>query len=590
MNTVPPQDSREPESQEKAQAATREQVRDLQREFRVRLAALTGGLAVEEYGQAWWDWFLGLARSPDRSAVLAGSAFDKALDSWLFAIRGGNGGQAPARDPRFAHEAWSVWPFNVYAHAYANWDTWWREAIAAPRDMPARSAQLMDFIGREIANVTSPANYLATNPELIETTRAEAGQNLVRGFGLFVDDLTRLVEDRPAAGTEQFAVGERVAVTPGQVILRNHLMEVIQYSPLTGQVQAEPILITPAWIMKYYILDLSPHNSLIRYLVERGHTVFTISWKNPTETDRELGMDDYVRDGFMAALDAVSAIVPRRKVHALGYCIGGTLLMIGAAALAQAGDRRLASLTLLAAQADFSEPGELSLFISPQQIDMLEAVMHRAGVLDSNRMGAAFKLLRSQDLLWTPSVKKYVLGEADRPNDLMSWNADGTRMPWRMHTEYLTRLYLNNELAKGEFTFAGGKLDLARITQPMFVVGTETDHVAPWHSVYKVRALTRSGDYTFLLTSGGHNAGIITGPEHPKRRYRMHTWHDAQTVVSPDEWQRSTPVEQGAWWPAWDRWLTAHSGTKLVKPPRMGNAAAGYAPLGAAPGEYVRVR
>lgn len=564
--------------------------RELQREFRVRLAALTGGLAPEDYGQAWWDWFLGLAKAPDRGTALAASAVEKAFDNWLFAMRSAAAGEAPTSDPRFANEAWNTWPFNIYARAYSNFEAWWREALAAPADMPERSRQLMEFAGRQAANVASPANYLATNPELLEATRAEAGQNLVRGFSNFVDDLARLVQDRPPAGTEQYAVGEQVAVTPGKVILRNRLIELIQYAPQTGEVQAEPILITPAWIMKYYILDLSPHNSLIRYLVERGHTVFLVSWKNPTEADRELGMDDYVRDGFLAALDAVSAVVPGRPVHALGYCIGGTLLMIAAAVLAQAGDKRLASMTLLAAQADFSEPGELSLFISPQQLDMLEAVMHRAGVLDSKQMGAAFTMLRSQDLLWAPSVKKYVRGEVDRPNDLMSWNADGTRMPWRMHTEYLTRLYLNNELARGEFTFAGEKLDLARITLPMFVLGTETDHVAPWHSVYKLRSLTRSTDYTFLLTSGGHNAGIVTGPQHPRRRYRVRTWQDATATLPPDEWERTTSIVQGAWWPEWDRWLTGHSSAKLVSPPPMGNAAAGYAPLGDAPGKYVRVR
>ncbi len=590
MSTAQPKSSNPKQTEAGPEPVSSADTQELQRELRARLAMLTGGLAPEEYAQAWWDWFLGLSRTPDRSAALAGSAFDKALDSWLFALRPGEAAAAASPDPRFAHEAWNVWPFNVYARAYSNWDAWWKEALAAPADLPPRSAQLMEFIGRQTANVMSPANYLATNPELLELTRAEAGQNLVRGFGHYIDDLTRMVEDRPPAGTENFAVGERVAVTPGQVVLRNRLMELIQYTPQTAQVQAEPILITPAWIMKYYVLDLSPHNSLVRYLVERGHTVFLISWKNPTEADRELGMDDYVREGFMAALDAVTTIVPRRKVHALGYCIGGTLLSIAAAALAQAGDKRLATLTLLAAQTDFSEPGELSLFISPQQIEMLEAVMNRAGVLDSKRMGAAFSLLRSQDLLWSPSVKKYVRGEADRPNDLMSWNADGTRMPYRMHTEYLTRLYLDNELAKGTFTYAGQKIDLANITIPMFVLGTETDHVAPWHSVYKARGLTRSSDYTFLLTSGGHNAGIVTGAQHPRRRYRVHTWEDANTTLPPDQWASKAPVQQGAWWPEWDRWLTEHSGKKRVAPPQTGDADAGYAPLGPAPGEYVKAR
>jgi polyhydroxyalkanoate synthase len=564
----------------------------LQREFRIRLAALTGGLAPEDYSRAWWDWFLGLSRSSDKQAALARSGFEKLLDSWRFAVKAASGGGEPPTpgDQRFAHGAWNVWPFNVYARAYSNWQSWWQEALAPAAGVPERSAQLMDFVGRQVAEASSPANYLLSNPELLEATRAEAGRNLARGFSNFIDDLQRTVEGRGRAGTERFQVGEHVAVTPGQVVLRNRLIELIQYSPQTDRVQAEPILVMPAWIMKYYILDLSPRNSLVRYLVEQGHTVFMISWKNPTATERELGMDDYVRDGFFAALDAVTRIIPGRRVHALGYCIGGTLQLIAAAALAQAGDRRLATMSLLAAQGDFSEPGELSLFISPAQIDMLEAVMHRAGVLDSAKMGAAFALLRSQDLLWKPAVDSYVRGQRDLPNDLMSWNADGTRMPWRMHTEYLTRLYLKNELALGEFTFEGQRIDLASLRLPMFVAGTETDHVAPWRSVYKTRGLTRSDDFTFLLTSGGHNAGIVSGAVHPRRRHRIRTWHDATTNPPSDQWERETPVEAGSWWPAWDRWLTAHSSPDTVPPPAMGDPAAGYPPLGPAPGEYVRER
>jgi polyhydroxyalkanoate synthase len=312
-----------------------------------------------------------------------------------------------------------------------------------------------------------------------------------------------------------------------------------------------------------------------------------ISWKNPTKTDRNLGMDDYLKLGIVDALDAVTSIVPDRKVHAVGYCIGGTLLTIAAAALAQRGDQRLASLTLLAAQSDFSEPGELSLFISPSQLAMLEAVMSKAGVLSSDKMGASFALLRSQDLLWNPAINNYVKGQRDNPNDLMAWNADGTRMPWRMHTEYLNKLYLNNELANGEFTSAGARIDLKSVKLPMFVVGTETDHVAPWKSAYKTRGLTRSDDYTFLLTSGGHNAGIVSGPVHPKRRHRMLTWHDDHSAPTPEQWQEKATLTAGSWWPTWQRWLAEHSSTERVAPPATGSTAKGYAPLYDAPGNYV---
>ena len=303
----------------------------------------------------------------------------------------------------------------------------------------------------------------------------------MRGFRHWLEDIERTVGGkRSGTPTERFVVGRDVAATPGKVVLRNELIELIQYSPSTENVYAEPVLIVPAWIMKYYILDLSPGNSLVRYLVSQGHTVFMVSWKNPDAADRELGMDDYLRLGVRAAIDAVASIVSERRIHSVGYCIGGTLLSIAAATLAAEGDQRLATVSLLAAQTDFSEPGELSVFISPSQLDMLEAAMQRSGVLKSEQMGAAFALLRSRDLLWTPAVNSYLRGQRASPNDLMAWNADGTRMPCRMHTEYLRELYLNNALARGEFHAAGRRVDLAAIELPMFVVGTETDHVAPW--------------------------------------------------------------------------------------------------------------
>jgi len=313
-----------------------------------------------------------------------------------------------------------------------------------------------------------------------------------------------------------------------------------------------------------------------------------VSWKNPNASDRGLGMDDYLRLGIDATVDAVSRIVPGQKIHSVGYCIGGTLLSIAAALMGARGDDRLASVTLLAAQQDFSEPGELSVFISPSQLDMLEAVMQRAGVLKSEQMGAAFTLLRSRDLLWTPSVNTYLRGKRESANDLMAWNADGTRMPCRMHAEYLRGLYLNNALARGEFQAGGSLVDLAAIRVPMFVVGTETDHVAPWQSVYKVRGLTRSADYTFLLTSGGHNAGIVSGPVHPRRRHRVHTWLNVGESLPPQAWFDATPPQAGSWWPTWQHWLAQHSTQAQVAPPPLGSA--GHPPIADAPGEYVLQR
>jgi polyhydroxyalkanoate synthase subunit PhaC len=563
----------------------------VERQLRAQLAGLTGGLAPDDYLNAWWEWYLGVATHPPRQAQLAQSAYEKILDSWQFFARAAGGEPlAPgAQEPGFADAAWNVWPFNVYAHTYSNWASWWQQALAPSAPQPDAKSARMNFAGRLLLEAASPANFLHTNPQLLNKTAAESGQNLIRGVKNWLEDAQRMTRGGGRVpGTEAFEVGKEVAITPGKVVFRNRLIEVLQYAPQTPRVFAEPVLIAPAWIMKYYILDLSPRNSLVRFLVEKGHTVFMISWKNPEPADGNLGIDDYVRLGFLDALAAVRHIVPDRKVHAVGYCIGGTLLAIAAAQLAAAGDRSLASLTLLAAQADFSEPGELSVFITPSQIAMLEAMMRKSGVLESERMGAAFALLRSRELMWAPAVAQYVGGERPKLNDLMAWNADGTRMPWRMHSEYLERLYLKNELARGTFTVKGKPLDLKRLRLPMFVVGTETDHVAPWRSVYKLRELTASSDYTFLLTSGGHNAGIVSGPVHPKRRHRMLTWSNPTTRLTPDEWQGRARLFEGSWWPAWERWVAEHSAARQV-PARTPRAASneGVA-LGDAPGSYVR--
>ncbi|HEY1132168.1 MAG TPA: alpha/beta fold hydrolase, partial [Roseateles sp.] len=364
----------------------------------------------------------------------------------------------------------------------------------------------------------------------------------------------------------------------------NQVMELIQYAPATGTVYPEPVLVVPAWIMKYYILDLSQQNSLVRYLVDQGHTVFCISWKNPGEAERDLGMDDYLRDGFFAALDAINAIVPKRLVHATGYCLGGTLLAIAAAAMARDGDTRLASTTFFAAQTDFSEPGELGLFIDESQVSLLEAQMARTGYLKASQMAGAFQMLRSYDLLWSRLVNEYLLGERGSTNDLMAWNADATRMPARMHSQYLRRLFLNDDLSEGRYPVDGRPVSLGSMTLPTFMVGTTTDHVAPWRSVHKLHYLSPA-EITFVLTSGGHNAGIVNPPTpDSRRRYQLLTRPAGGPYLAPDEWLAAAPTHAGSWWPAWQQWLAARSGAP-VKPPRMGHPR--YPLLAPAPGSYV---
>jgi polyhydroxyalkanoate synthase len=578
-------------SDSSATSSTASAKAEIARDLRAQLAALTGGMAPDDYLNAWWDWYLNLATHPPRQAQLAHSAYEKLLDSWQFFTRAAAGSPLPPgrENLGFNDAAWNVWPFNVYAHAYANWASWWQQALSPPAAANDPNLARFNFAGRMLLEAASPANFLHTNPELLKRTVAESGHNLIRGLKNWLEDAQRAVTGNGRApGTEHYQVGRDVAITPGKVIFRNRLIELLQYSPQTPMVYAEPVLITPAWIMKYYILDLSPRNSLVRYLVEKGHTVFMISWKNPDAADRELSVGDYVKLGFLDALAEVRRLVPRRQVHAVGYCIGGTLLAIAAALLVAAGDSSLASLTLLAAQVDFSEPGELSVFITPSQIAMLEAMMSKTGVLESERMGAAFAMLRSRDLMWTPAVNQYVRGERPQLNDLMAWNADGTRMPWRMHSEYLERLYLKNELAQGTFTLNGKPVDLSKIRLPMFVVGTETDHVAPWRSAYKIRGLTRSSDYTFLLTSGGHNAGIVSGPVHPKRRHRILTWKNATATLTPEEWLKSAPLHEGSWWPSWQQWLVDHSGRRQEAARVPAARGSDSAALEDAPGRYVR--
>jgi polyhydroxyalkanoate synthase len=381
-------------------------------------------------------------------------------------------------------------------------------------------------------------------------------------------------------------VGKKVAVTPGKVVYRNRLIELLQYEPATKTVHAEPILIVPAWIMKYYILDLSPHNSLVKFLVDHGHTVFMISWKNPGPEDRDLGLEDYRTLGFLEALAAVSAIRPGSKVHALGYCLGGTLLAIAAAALARDGDDRLRSLTLLATETDFTEPGELALFIDETEVAFLEDLMWDQGFLDTTQMAGAFQLLRSNDLIWSRLVREYLLGEHQGMTDPMAWNADATRMPARMHSEYLRKLFLNNDLAEGRFRTGGRPVTLTDLRVPVFAVGTVKDHVAPWRSVYKIHLLTDT-DVTFALTSGGHNAGIVSEPGHSNRSHQIATRKHGDRYIDPETWQQVAVRQEGSWWPAWQTWLQELSSGHVAAPRTAGAPERGYPPLGDAPGSYV---
>src|SRR5664280_3649910 len=339
---------------------------------------------------------------------------------------------------------------------------------------------------------------------------------------------------------QDFVIGKTVATSRGKVVFQNELIELIQYCPTTDKVHPEPILIVPAWIMKYYILDLSPRNSLVKYLTGEGFTVFMISWRNPGPEDRDISFDDYRRLGLQAALAVIEEIVHGPQIHALGYCLGGTLLSIAAAAMARDGDTRLKSITMLAAQTDFTEAGELTLFINESQVAFLEDMMCERGVLDTTQMAGAFQLLRSNDLIWSKLTRDYRMGERAPPSDLMAWNADATRMPYRMHSEYLRRLFLNNELAEGRYEVAGNSIALADIRAPIFTVGTTRDHVAPWRSTYKINLLTDT-DVTYLLTTGGHNAGIVSEPGRDGHSFQVMTEASDARYVDPETYLSEAP-------------------------------------------------
>ena len=555
------------------------------------LGHFTLGLAPTALWLAYADWALHLALSPGKQQQLVEKGVRKSIRLLTGLPRLLAGGDSTPcieplpQDRRFAGAEWQQPPFNLIWQAFLLNQQWWHSATTGVGGVSPHHEQVVAFMTRQLLDLVSPVNFIATNPEVLRATLAEGGLNLLRGGCNFWQDWERALGGKPPIGAEAFEPGRQVAVTPGKVVYRNRLIELIQYAPATPVVRAEPVLVVPAWIMKYYILDLSPANSLVRYLVDQGHTVFMVSWHNPGAEDRDLGMDDYLRLGVLAALAAVRAIVPGQRVDAVGYCIGGTLLAIAAAYLARERRELLGSLTLFAAQTDFTEAGEPMLFIDDSQLDFLEDMMWDQGYLDTRQMAGAFQLLRSNDLVWSRMVREYLMGRRQPLTDLMAWNADTTRMPYRMHSEYLRRLFLDNDLFEGRYTVDGRAIALGDIRVPLFVVATETDHVAPWRSVYKLN-LASDTDLTFVLTSGGHNAGIISEPGHPDRHYRVATRPAGAPYVDPETWCATARYGTGSWWEAWVAWLRRDAGP-AVAPPAFGAAARGYPVLGDAPGRYV---
>ncbi len=558
-------------------------------------ARWTGGLSPVSLALASMDWAMHLATQPAQATRLATEALGMAAGAAVDALtQAHQPREASARpdDLRFAADAWQRWPYPLLVHQYLAAERWWADATQL-RGMEPHHRDVVGMFARQWLDLLSPANAGLANPEVWDRTLAERGDNLRKGAAIALDQWRARqalppLQDHGGA----FQPGEDVAVTPGEVVHRNHLVELIQYRPSTPRVDAEPVFIVPSWIMKYYILDLSPHNSMVRWLVSQGHTVFILSWRNPDAGDALLDMDDYLALGVFDALAAVGRRVPGEGVHAVGYCLGGTLLAIAAAALARPGQvdgaarlPPLASLSLLAAETDFSEPGEMGALIDESQVTLLEEMMAERGFLTGRQMAGSFQFLHSRELIWSATLRELWMGERLRPNDLMAWNADVTRMPAAMHSQYLRRMYLRNELAEALYPVEGRPVSLNDVTLPVFLVGTEKDHVAPWRSVYKLHRLT-DAEVSFVLTSGGHNAGIVSEPGHPNRRWRQHTRPRGGAWQPPDAWEGAAEAHEGSWWTAWDAWLRAKGSHRQVPAREIARGDS----LAPAPGTYVHQR
>jgi len=579
--------------------------RQIDRWVQSRLSEAAMGLSPISLALAQADWLWHLAAAPGRQLELA----QKALELSAQALRNSSAKEAAHdADVRFTEPEWQQWPFKAWRENFRVLDDWWREA-AQVEGMNRHHQHLLGFFTRQGVDALAPSNWPWSNPVVLKSGLQSGGQTWLKGGQQFMQDVAALQRAKPSTLAEDleplpYPVGEKVAVTPGRVIYRNRLIEVIQYLPSTPEVHPEPLLIVPSCIMKYYILDLSPENSLVRYLVAQGFTVCIISWHNPDASDRALGMQDYLRLGVMEALAAVQRSTGAERVHTLGYCLGGTFLAMMAAALGRRQAERnlatqqqrrradtlydqlptLASVSLLAAQTDFSEPGELGVFIDDDQLQTLRSSMARTGYLSGRQMAGSFQFMNSRDLIWSRNTRRYLLGQDEIGNDMMSWNADVTRLPERMHSEYLSSLFLNNALAAGHYRVEGRGVALVDIQAPLFVVGTVRDHISPWRSVYKIHLLTDT-PITFVLAAGGHNAGIVSEPGRPRRSYQIATTVPADGWIEPDAWAARAPLLEGSWWEAYRDWLGARSGAMQAPHPIPAELQ-----VCAAPGLYVKER
>ncbi|HWA69752.1 MAG TPA: class I poly(R)-hydroxyalkanoic acid synthase [Rhizomicrobium sp.] len=536
---------------------------------------------------------LAKAISGDRDQVMAAQVawWGDFMTLWESTARRMLGGDAAAvvepapGDRRFRAAAWKQNEvFDFIKQSYLLTANAMQEMVGKLNGLEEPERQRVAFYTRQFADAFAPTNFPLTNPEVLNATLASNGENLVKGLDNLLADIERghgeLSIRRSADG---FVIGENIATAPGKVVFRNEVMELLQYSPTTDEVYERPLLIFPPWINKYYIIDLRPENSFVRWLVGQGYTVFLVSWVNPGAAMAQAGFEEYMKGGIFAALDAVEKATGMRDPNCVGYCIGGTLLAATLAYMAKKHDDRVHSATFWAAQTDFSEAGELSIFVDEAQLEALQARMDsEGGVLPGSKMAGAFNMLRANDLIWSFVINNYLLGKQPMPFDLLYWNSDTTRMPEKLHLSYLRQCYKENALALGKMALAGVTLDLSKIKLPVYFQSAREDHIAPAGSVFKGAQLF-GGPVRFIIAGSGHIAGVINPPAAKKYQY----WTNDKKAADIDTWRKGSQEHPGSWWPDWDKWLSRRSGDRIAaRKPGDGKLKV----LGDAPGTYVKVK
>lgn len=583
----------DPAELSKAMANIAERSQRIVAEFLSRQAAEPGGANLDplNIGNAFLEMTAKMMSDPAKLVEANFNLWQDYMSLWQnTALRFlGESSQPVARpdaaDRRFKDEMWQENEiFDFIKQSYLLSARYLNGVVHGVEGLDEHTAQKVDFYTRQFVDAMAPSNFVLTNPEVLRATLESGGENLVKGLNNLLDDLERGKGRLSIKMTDYdaFKVGENIAVTPGKVVYQNDLMQLVQYTPTTETVQKKPLLVVPPWINKFYILDLRPKNSFIKWAVDQGHTVFVISWVNPDEQLAAKSFTDYMKEGPLAALDAIEQATGERQVNAVGYCLGGTLTVCTLAYMAVKGDDRIASATLFTTMTDFKDPGELGVFIDEEQLTNIEDMMSQHGYLDGRDMAMTFNMLRANDLIWSFVVNNYLLGKDPFPFDLLYWNSDSTRMPAAMHSFYLRKMYQQNLLVQpGGITLDGVEIDLSKIKTPIYMLSTREDHIAPWKSTFSLTRNT-SGPVKFVLAASGHIAGVVNPPAAGKYCY----WTNAKKVKDPDAWLNAAKQEDGSWWPDWHAWVSKDGATVPARQPGDGKLK----PLDEAPGAYVKAR